>query len=185
MRHEKDHEKRVVLDDIPPDDTMISSLALCDKELMVISSHFVDQDEDNNTFHGFKDENQLYQALNMRTEHRQFAMNISATSIFDQKYLDDDDSQVPVMMMTPHWIIQKMILTQWNWMMTQMRYSLITSWLQLPSLGNPEELILNIFLRFGELVMKIPKRTIDVTTQTSIRTDDPASSRNTLQMILC
>ena len=42
MRHEKDHEKRVVLEDIPSDDTMISSLALCDKEQMVISSHFVD-----------------------------------------------------------------------------------------------------------------------------------------------
>ena len=93
MRHEKDHEKRVVLEDIPSHDTMISSLALCDKEQMVISSHFVDQDEDINTVHGFEDENQLYQALNMRNEHGQFAMNIGATSIFDQIYLDDDDSQ--------------------------------------------------------------------------------------------
>ena len=29
----------------------------------------------------------------MRNEHGQFAMNIGATSIFDQTYLDDDDSQ--------------------------------------------------------------------------------------------
>ena len=29
----------------------------------------------------------------MRNEHGQFAMNIGATSIFDQIYLDDDDSQ--------------------------------------------------------------------------------------------
>ena len=62
MRHEKDHEKRVVLEDIPSDDTMISSLALCNNEQMVISSHFVDQDEDINSVHGFEDENQLYQA---------------------------------------------------------------------------------------------------------------------------
>ena len=93
MRHEKDHEKRVVLEDIPSDDTMMSSLVLCEKEQMVVSSHFVDQDEDINTVHGFEDENQLYQALNMRNKHRQFAMNIGATSIFDQIYLDDDDSQ--------------------------------------------------------------------------------------------
>ena len=93
MKHEKDHEKRVVLENIPSDDTMISSLALCDKEQMVISSHFVDQDEDINAVHGFEDENQLYQALNMRNKHGQFAMNIGATSIFDQTYLDDDDSQ--------------------------------------------------------------------------------------------
>ena len=41
MKHEKDHEKRVVLEDIPSDDTMISSLALCEKEQMVISSHLL------------------------------------------------------------------------------------------------------------------------------------------------
>ena len=104
---------------------MISSLALCDKEQMVVSSHFVDQDEDIHAVHGFEDENQLYQALNMRNEHGQFAMNIGATSIFDQTYLDDDDSQ-DTNDDDDNWMIQKMILTQWNWMMTQMRYSLTT-----------------------------------------------------------
>ena len=44
MKHEKDHEKRVVLEDVPSDDTMISSLALCDKEKMAVSSYFFDQD---------------------------------------------------------------------------------------------------------------------------------------------
>ena len=69
MKHEKDHEKRVVLEDIPSDDTTISSLALCDREQMVVSSYFVDQDEDINAVHGFEDEHQLYQALNMRNKH--------------------------------------------------------------------------------------------------------------------
>ena len=91
MKQKKDHEKRVVLEDIPSDDTMISSLALCEKEQMAVSSYFVDQDEDINAAHGFEDEHQLYQALNMRNEHGQFAMNIGATSILDQPYLDDDD----------------------------------------------------------------------------------------------
>ena len=89
MNHEKDHEKRVVLEDIPLDDTMISSLALCEKEQMVVSSYFVDQDEDINAVHGFENEHQLYQDLNMRNKHGQFAMKIGATSIFDQTYLDD------------------------------------------------------------------------------------------------
>ena len=74
MKHEKDHEKRVVLEDIPSDDTMISSLALCEKEQMAVSSYFVDQDEDINATYGFEDEHQLYQALNVRNEHGQFAM---------------------------------------------------------------------------------------------------------------
>ena len=91
MKHGKDHEKRVVLEDIPSDDTMISSLALCEKEQMAISSYFVDQDEDINATYGFEDEHQLYHALNMRNEHGQFAMGIGATSILDQPYLDDDD----------------------------------------------------------------------------------------------
>ena len=73
MKHEKDHEKRVVLEDIPSDDTMISSLALCEKEQMAVSSYFVDQDEDINATYGFEDEHQLYQALNVRNEHGQFA----------------------------------------------------------------------------------------------------------------
>ena len=93
MKHEKDHDKRVVLEDIPLDDTMISSLALCEKEQMAVSSYFVDQDEDINAAHGFEDEHQLYQALNMRNKHGQFVMNIGATSILDQTYLDVDDSQ--------------------------------------------------------------------------------------------
>ena len=71
MKHERDHEKRVVLEDIPSDDTMISSLALCEKEQMAVSSYFVDQDEDITTTNGFEDEHQLYHALNMRNEHGQ------------------------------------------------------------------------------------------------------------------
>ena len=65
--------------------------------------------------------------------------------------------KIPVMMMTPHRIIEMMSLTQLNWMMTPMRYFLTTSWLQLLKLGKPEELTLNIFPRFGESVMKMPK----------------------------
>ena len=91
MKHEKDHEKRVVLEDIPSDNTKISSLALCEKEQMAVSSCLVDQDEDINTTYGFEDEHQFYQDLNMRNKHGEFAMNIGATNILDQPYLDDDD----------------------------------------------------------------------------------------------
>ena len=65
--------------------------------------------------------------------------------------------KIPVLMMTHHKIIQMMTSTKWNWMMTQMRYFLTTSWLQLLKLEKPEELTLNIFPRFGESVMKMPK----------------------------
>ena len=157
MKHEKDHEKRVVFEEIPSDDTMISSLALCGKEQMVVSSHFVDQNEDINAVHGFEDENQLYQALNMRNEHGKFAMTIGDTSIFDQTYLDDDDSQDTSDDDDTSLDDSEDDFDQWNWRMTQMRHSLITSWPQLPKVGNLEELTLNIFPRFGQLAMKMPK----------------------------
>ena len=61
---------------------------------MAVSSYFVDQDEDIFATYGVEDEHQLYQALNMRNEHGQFAISIGVTSILDQPYLDDDeDSQ--------------------------------------------------------------------------------------------
>ena len=48
---------------------MISSLALCEKEEKIISSNFVndqdDQDEDTSTVQGFEDEMQLYQAMKL------------------------------------------------------------------------------------------------------------------------
>ena len=130
MRHEKDHEKRVVLENIPSDDNMISSLALCDEEQIFISSNFVDQDEDTSTVQGFEDEKQLYQALKLRNEHGQFAMNIGATSIFDQIYLDDDDFQDTSddddTSMDDPMDNSEDDFDQWNWMMTQMRDSLKT-----------------------------------------------------------
>ena len=71
-------------------------MAVCEEEEKIISSNFVnDQDEDTSTVQGLEDEMQLYQAMKLRTEHGQFAMNIGATNILDQAYLDndDDDSQ--------------------------------------------------------------------------------------------
>ena len=46
MRNERDHEKRVVLEDIPSDETMISSLAACEKEEKIISSNFANDQDD-------------------------------------------------------------------------------------------------------------------------------------------
>ena len=56
--------------------------------------------------------------------------------------------KIPVMMMTPDKTIQMMTLSEWNWMMTQMRHFMTTF---------PEKLTLTIFPRFGESVMKTPK----------------------------
>ena len=157
MKHEKNHEKRVVLEEIPSDDAMISSLALCEKEQMVVSSHFVDQDEDINAVHGFEDENQLSQALNMRNKHGQFAMNIGATSIFDQTYLDDDDFQDTsddddTSLDDSEDDFDPMELDDDTNEAPIDNFMVSTA-----QVGNLEELTLSIFPRFGELAVKMPK----------------------------
>ena len=145
---------------------------------MVVSSFFVDQDEDINAVHGFEDEHQLFQALNMRNEHGQFAMNIGDTSIFDQTYLDDDDSQD-----TSHDDDTSMDNSDDDFDPMELD-------------EDTNEILLDKFMastaQAGKTRGVDPKhlskiwrnshedaqRTIDVTTQMSIQTDDPALSRN-------
>ena len=179
MKHEKDHEKRVVLEDIPSDDTMISSLALCEEEQMAVSFYFVDQDEDINATYGFEDEHQLYQALNMRNEHGKFAMNIGATSILDQPYLDDDDdsqdssddddtsqdnSDDDFDPMELNDDTNEVLLDNF-----------MASTAQAGKTRGVDPKHLSKILRISH---EDAQRTIDVTTQTSTQTDDPTLSRN-------
>ena len=158
MKHERDHEKRVVLEDIPSDDTMTSSLALCEKEQMAVSSYFVDQDEDINATYDFEDEHQLYHALNMRNEHGQFAMSIGATSILDQPYLDDDDDsqdssdEDDISQDDSDDDFDPMELDD------DTNEALLDNFMaSTAQAGKPDELTINIFPRFGESVMKMPK----------------------------
>ena len=185
MRHEKDHEKRVVIEVIPSDDTMISSLALCDKEQMVISSHFVDQDEDINAVHGFEDENQLYQALNMRNKHGQFAMNIGVTSICDQTYLDDDDSQDTsddddTSLNYSEDDFDPMELDDDTNEVLLDNFMASTAQAGKSRGVDPKDLS-----KIWRISHEDAQWTIDVTTQTSIQTDDPVLSRNYSTMIGC
>ena len=94
----------------------------------------------------------------MRNEHGQFAMSIGATSILDQPYLgDDDDSQDSSedddtsQDDSDDDFDLKELDDDTNDVL------LNTSRLQLLKLENPEELTLNIFPRFGESFMKMPK----------------------------
>ena len=178
MKPEKDHEKRVVLEDIPSSYTMISSLALCDKEQMVVSSYFVHQDEDINAVHGFGVEHQLYQALNMRNEHGQFAMNIGATSIFDQTYLGDGDSQDTsddddTSLDNSDDYFDPMELDDDTYEILLDTFMASTAQAGKTRGVDPKHLS-----KIWRISHEDAQRTIDVTTQMSIRTDDPALSRN-------
>ena len=179
MKHERDHEKRVVLEDIPSDDTMISSLALCEKEQMAGSSYFVDQDEDINATYGFEDEHQLYHALNMRNEHGQFAMSIGATSILDQPYLDDDDDsqdssdEDDISQDDSDDDFDPMELDD------DTNEALLDNFMaSTAQAGKTRGVDPKHLSKIWRISHEDAQRTIDVTTQTSIRTDDPTLSRN-------
>ena len=179
MKHEKDHEKRVVFEDIPSDDTMISSLALCEKEQMAVSSYFVDQDEDINATYGFEDEHQLYQALTTRNEHGQFAMSIGATSILDQPYLDDDeDSQDSsddddTSQDNSDDDFDPMELDD------DTNEALLDNFMaSTAQAGKTRGVDPKHLSKIWRISHEDAQRTIDVTTQMSTRTDDPTLSRN-------
>ena len=177
MKNERDHEKRVVLEDIPSDDTMISSLALCEKEQVAVSSYFVDQDEDINATYGFEDEHQLYHVLNMRNEHGQFAMSIGATSILDQPYLDDDDDsqdssdEDDISQDDSDDDLDPLELD--DDMNQALLDNFMASTAQAGKLRGVDPKHLSTIWR---ITHEDAQRTIDVTTQTSTRTDDPTLS---------
>ena len=179
MKHERDHEKRVVLEDIQSDDTMISSLALCEKEQMAVSSYFVDQDEDINATYGFEDEHQLYHALNMRNEHGQFAMSIGATSILDQPYLDDDDDSQDSSEEDDTSQDDSDDDFDLKELDDDTNEALLDNFMaSTAQAGKTRGVYPKHLSKIWRISHEDAQRTIDVTTQTSTQTDDPTLSRN-------
>ena len=179
MKNARYHERRVVLEDILSDETIISSLALCEKEEKIIPSNFVndqdDQDEETRTVQGFEDEMQLFQAMKLRTEHGQFAMNIGATNILDQVSLDDDDDS------------QASNETDENSMDEPEAESELMDWedndldilmASTAQVGKPRGVNPKHLSQIWRISQEDAKNTIDVTTQASIQNEDPVLSRN-------
>ena len=153
-------------------------MALCEKEQIFLSTNFFDQDEDTSTVHRFENENQLYHALKMRNEHGQFAMNIGATSVFDQTYLDDDDSQDTSddddtsMDDSEDDFDPKELDDDTNEVILD---NLMASTAQA---GKSRRVDPKHHSKIWRISHDDAQRTIDVTIQTSIQTDDPVLTRN-------
>ena len=110
------------------------------------------------TVQGFEDETQLYQAMKLRTEHGQFAMNVGATSIFDQAYLDDDYSQG-----SNDDEENSMGDPEDDYAPNELEHDknealLVNLMASTAQAGKPRGLILNTFPRFGGLAMKMPRK---------------------------
>ena len=94
----------------------------------------------------------------MRNKHGQFAMSIGATSILDQSYLDDDDDSQDSSEeddtsqddSDDDFDLKELDDDTNEALLDNVMASTAQA-------GKPEELTLNIFPRFGESVMKMPK----------------------------
>ena len=118
------------------------------------------------------------QYLSMRNKHGQFAMNIAATSIFDQTYLDDDDchntsddddtsldnSDDDFDPMKLDDDTNEILLDNFMASTTQA--------------GNTRGVNPKHLSKIWRISHEDAQRTIDVTTQMSIRTDDSSLSKN-------
>ena len=119
---------------------------------------------------------QLYQAMKLKTEHGKFAMNTGATNILDQAYLDndDDDSQASNdndenSMDDPEAESELMDMVEDD------LDDLMASTAQA---GKPRGVDTKHLSKIWRISHEEAKITIDVTTQTSIRKDNPVLSRN-------
>ena len=158
---------------------MISSLALCEKEQMAVSSYFVDQDEDINATYGFEDEHQLYHALNMRNKHGQFAMSIGATSILDQPYLDDDDDSQDCSEEDDTSQDDSDDDFDLKELDDDTNEALLDNFMaSTAQAGKTRGVDPKHLSKIWRISHEDAQRTIDVTTQTSTRTDDPTLKRN-------
>ena len=146
---------------------------------MAVSSYFVDQDEDINATYGFEDEHQLYHALNMRNEHGQFAMSIGATCILDQPYLDDDDDSQDSSEeddISHDDSDDEFDLKELD---DDTNEALLDNFMaSTAQAGKTREVDPKHLSKIWRISHEDAQRTIDVTTQTSTRTDDPTLSRN-------
>ena len=149
-------------------------MALCDKEEKIISTNFVhEQDEATSTVQGFEDELQLYQAMKLRTEHGQFAMNIGATSILDQAYLDDDDSQA-----SNDADENSMDDPEDDFELMDLDDDLDNLMSSMAQPGKPRGVDPKHLSKIWRISHEDANKTIDVTTPASIRKDNPVLSRN-------
>ena len=142
---------------------------------MAVSSCCVDQDEDINATYCFEDEHQLYQALNMGNSHGQFAMNIGATSILDQPYLDDDDdSQDGDTSQDNNY--DDFDLTELDDDTNEVLLDKFMA--STAQAGKTRGVDPKHLSKIWRISHEDAQKTIDVTTQMSTRTDDPTLSRN-------
>ena len=121
----------------------------------------------------------------MRNEHGQFAMNIGATSIFDQTYLDDDDFQDSsddddISLDNSDDDFDQIELDD------DINEVLLDNFMaSTAQAGKSRGVEPKHLSKIWRISHEDAQRTIDVTTQTSIQTDDPTLSRNYLPMIGC
>ena len=146
---------------------------------MAVSSYFVDQDEHINAAHGFEDEHQLYQALNIRNEHGQFVMDVGATSISDQPYLDDDDdSEYSSDDDDPSQDNSDDDFDTIEFDDNTNEVLLENFMVSTAQVGKSRGVDPKHLSKIWRISHEDAQRTIDVTTQMSTRTDDPTLSRN-------
>jgi hypothetical protein len=153
---------QVVLDDIPEDEAMVSSLLLCNKEEDVIDSMVADDspsdDDDEDSFAG---------ALSKRAEIGNFKMSIGSTTASDATYLtvpSDDEWSTSS---------EEEVESTWTDLEEDIDAYLSSATASFATGVTPEHLS-----KVWRISHKEAKRTIDVTSQGSVRPKGPNMSRN-------
>ena len=183
MKEKKDWEQRVVLDDIEASVAMVSSMHLSEMEEATIDSVFnLPNDEQVCEETILETERNLYEAMTLRAEHGNFAMNIGATNTkVNDVYLEvepnddiasdsDDDAGDDEFDFDD---CEPMDLDN------DESESLLDSFMaSANTAGKPRGVDAKHLSKIWRISYEEAKQTIETTTQTSVRRDDPTLSRN-------
>lgn len=195
MQPVKDREQRVVLDELPDDQAMASSLYICPEEQRAIDSVFADGEADRRdvclshlddgiaamtaTVSCVLDATTMCDRIIERAEEGDYRMTIGATNVSPSAnagiVTDDEDSSASDGSSDGDSASEEIELDDFDWdnMEEELENFMCSATAATPKGVSPEHLS-----KVWRISHEEAKRTIDVTSQASTRPTDPALSRN-------
>lgn len=197
MTMKKDREARVVIDDLPDDEVMVSSMMVSRLENDAIDAAFASDGDASDKPHpqyqpippqadevasvladvsSVLNDQTMYQKMKDRAERGSFGMKIGSTNatseVFVETVTDDDDSDSETNVSMTDIDFEK--IGDWEYELEDLDAFMASA----TSAGKATGVDAEHLSKIWRISWDDAKRTIDVTTQNSVRTQDPTLSRN-------
>ena len=182
MRPPKDRERRVVLDQIPEDDALVSSLCISASEEQAVDRTFPDDEQPLQTTTAAIADLDLSRMASMMDERAQrgiFMMNIGSTYATTNVYVEDSDSDggedgsesMTNDSSAPSWIKRDDSDSDYE-------SDGLDEMMAAATAGQPSGVTPEALAKVWRISVDDARRTIETTSQNALRKEDPTLSRN-------